>query len=190
MLRQISSYILRKSGWKMVGEFPYEARKLVILIAPHTSNMDYILGRLFFFKINVKVKFLIKKEAFFFPFGGLIRYWGGIPVDRKKNNKMVDQLAEEFSRNDSLYVVVTPEGTRKLVTHWRRGFYYIAMKAMVPLALAFLDYSRKEVGIMEIFYPTGSYASDLKHIESFYKDKVGRHPEQFNVYVKEREKGG
>ncbi len=190
MLRQLSSYILRRSGWKMVGGFPYDIKKTVILIAPHTSNMDYIIGRLFFFKINVHVKFLIKKEAFFFPFGGLIRYWGGIPVDRRKNNRMVDRIAEEFKRHESLYVVVTPEGTRKLITYWRRGFYYIAMKAGVPLALSFIDYSRKEVGIMEIFYPTGSYANDLKYIENLYRDKVGRHPEQFNLYVKEKKRKG
>jgi len=184
MLRKLSTLILKLSGWKMVGEFPYHIKKCVIVIAPHTSNYDYIIGRLFFFMINVQVKFLIKKEIFVFPIGRLIRYWGGIPVDRKRNNHMVDHVAEQFNKYESLYVVVTPEGTRKLVHHWKRGFYYIALKAKIPLALSFLDYPKKEVGVMEIFHPTGNYGKDLAYIESLYRDKTGRHPEQFNLYVK------
>lgn len=181
MLRLIASLILKIAGWKMKGEFPFEAKKAVIMIAPHTSNWDYIIGRMFFFKLNVRVKFLIKKEIFVFPIGGLIKYWGGIPVDRGKSNRVVVDTVALFNKYDSLYLAVTPEGTRKLVKHWRRGFYYIALKANVPIAPSFIDYKKKEVGLMELFTPTGDYAKDLEYLQGLYKGVTARHPEKFNL---------
>ncbi len=181
MLRYISGLILKAFGWKYLGEFPYENKKFIFLIAPHTSNLDFLIGRIFFYHLNVPIRFLIKKEAFFWPFGGLLKRLGGIPVDRKKNNRMVDYIADLFKQHDILYLAVTPEGTRKAVKQWKRGFYYIALKANVPLALAYLDYSKKEADIMEMFTPTGDYKKDLEYIQSKYKGISGRHPEQFNV---------
>lgn len=182
MIRQLASLILRIGGWKFKGHFPYEVKKCIIMMAPHTSNWDYIIGRLFFFKINVPVKFLIKREIFVFPIGALIKYWGGIPVERKKKkNNLVNFVARLFRENEELYVVVTPEGTRKLVKQWRKGFYHIALKAKVPLALSYIDYAKKEGGVMEVFQPTGDYEKDMEHIFSLYRDKTARHPEQFNL---------
>ncbi len=181
MLAFLSKNILKMAGWKISNPIPDDVKKCVIMVAPHTSNMDYVWGRLGFFVLKVKVKFLIKKEAFFFPVGGIVKAWGGIPVDRSKNNNLVDWVAGLFNNYDSLYVVVTPEGTRSLVKNWKRGFYYIALKAEVPLALAYLDYQKKEVGIVKMFEPTGDYKKDLADIQDYYRDKVPRHPENFNL---------
>ncbi len=189
MLKYISGLILKIIGWKYVGDFPYERKRFIFLLAPHTSNLDFFLGRLFFFQLNVPVKFLIKKEAFFWPFGGLLKRWGGIPVDRKKNNRMVDYVAGLFEKHDTFYLVVTPEGTRKLQKQWKRGFYYLSLRAKVPLALSYIDYAKKEVDIMEMFTPTGDYKKDLEYIQSRYMDKVARHPEQFNLSVTSRSEG-
>jgi len=181
MLAFISKYILKMAGWKITQPIPKELKKCVLVVAPHTSNMDYVWGRLGFFVLKVKVKFLIKKEAFFFPVGGLIKAWGGIPVHRTKNNRMVEYIADLFDQYDSLYVVVTPEGTRSLVKNWKRGFYYIALEAKVPLALTYLDYQKKEVGFGGMIVPTGNYKDDLALIQDFYRDKVPCHPENFNL---------
>lgn len=181
MLAYLSGLILKAMGWKYIGKFPYEQKKFIFLIAPHTSNMDFYLGRLFFTNLRVHVKFLIKKEAFFWPMGRLLRRAGGIPVDRKKSRHMVDYVAGLFDKYDSLYLVVTPEGTRKPVKKWKRGFYYIALKANVPLAISYLDYSKKEADIMEMFTPTGNYEKDLEYIRGLYRDKKGRYPDNFYV---------
>jgi 1-acyl-sn-glycerol-3-phosphate acyltransferase len=185
MLAFISRIIMKLGGWRISQSIPEDIKKCVIVVAPHTSNLDYFWGRLGFFVIRVRVKFLIKKEAFFWPVGGIVKAWGGIPVDRQKNNRLVDFVAGLFGQHDSLYVVVTPEGTRSRVEHWRRGFYYIALKAKVPLALAYLDYENKEVGVGRMFEPTGDYKADLAVIQDFYRDKVPRHPENFNLAAKD-----
>ena len=181
MLRFIAGLILKISGWRYIGEFPYEKKKFIFLIAPHTSNLDFFIGRLFFYQLNVPIKFLIKKEAFFWPMGGLLKRSGGIPVDRKKNNRMVDYIAGLFEKSDIFYLAVTPEGTRSLVKQWKRGFYHIAMEANVPLAISYIDYAKKEADIIEFFTPTGDYKKDLEYIQSKYKGITARHPELFNV---------
>lgn len=181
MLAFLSKWILNMAGWTINNPIPPEVKKCVIVVAPHTSNMDYVWGRLGFFALRVKVKLLIKKEAFFFPVGGILKAWGGIPIDRHKNNRMVEYVAELFKQYDSLYVVVTPEGTRSLVPNWRRGFYYIADRAGVPMALAYLDYRKKEIGIGMMVEPSGDYKKDLAGIQDFYRDKIPRHPENFNL---------
>lgn len=154
-------------------------------MAPHTSNWDFVIGRLAYFVINVKVRFLIKKEAFKPPFGGIFKSMGGIPVDRSKNNRMVDYVVGLFKNSESLYVVITPEGTRKPNPHWKKGFHYIAQKAGVPIALGFLDYSRKEGGVGKVMIPGVDVDKDLREIKEFYKDKKGRHPERFMLGLDE-----
>jgi len=181
MLKRISQFILWIWGWKVHGYIPPEIKKCVILVAPHTSNLDFVIGRLSYFKLGVNVKFLIKKEAFKFPFGGLLKSWGGIPVDRQSKNDMINQVAELFNKNENLLVTVTPEGTRRLNPRWKKGFYHIATTANIPIILGFLDYKNKCCGFGPPFYPSGDYAKDLPEIEKFYFDKTPRHPENFNL---------
>jgi 1-acyl-sn-glycerol-3-phosphate acyltransferase len=120
-MRRISAFILWLTGWKVTEGIPSEVPKCVVAVAPHTSMWDFIIGRLVFWKLGVKTRFLIKKEMFFWPLGPIIRWLGAIPVDRQKRGRLVDHVAALFDQYDSLYIAVTPEGTRKLVKDWKKG---------------------------------------------------------------------
>lgn len=184
-MRILSGIILKLLGWKITGSVPLTIKKCVIIGAPHTSNLDFFIGRLVYFNFGVPVKFLIKKEAFQNPLGGLLKRAGGIPVDRGKRNNLVDEMTALFNNNEQLNMIVAAEGTRKLVTQWKRGFYHIASKANVPILLGFLDYKKKEAGFGPAIYPTGDFDADFKIIEDFYRTKTARHPEMFNLSPKE-----
>jgi 1-acyl-sn-glycerol-3-phosphate acyltransferase len=181
MLYLISKLVLWLAGWKIVGRFPKDLKKCIVVMAPHTSMMDFIWGRLAYWVLRVKVKFLIKKESFETYYGGLVKWAGGIPVDRKNSSNMVETIAKMFSQTDSLFITITPEGTRKLNPNWKKGFYYIALKAKVPIALGFLDYDKKEGGVGPIITPSGNFEEDFKKIEEFYRGMKGKHPEFFNL---------
>jgi 1-acyl-sn-glycerol-3-phosphate acyltransferase len=181
MMKYISRFILWFLGWKINGVVPPGVDKAIVIVAPHTSNWDFVMGRMAYFAMGIKVTFLIKKEVFFWPAGPIIRAMGGESVDRSKSNNMVDQIAQQFEQHKKKYIVITPEGTRSLVKNWKRGFYFIALKAQVPITLGFLDYRKKEGGIGPSFRPCGDYDKDLKMIEAFYANKTARHPERFNL---------
>ena len=149
--------------------------------APHTSNWDFIMGWIGFTSIGVNVRFLIKKESFIWPIGGLLKKLGGMPVDRHKNNNMVEQIARQFEKHESLVITITPEGTRKKVEHWKKGFYYIALHAKVPIVFASLDYKFKEANIGTVLWPSGDYNEDWKIIEAYFRGRNGRHPEKYNL---------
>lgn len=176
----ISKWILKLMGWKVVGE-PYIVDKCIIVVAPHTSMMDFVVGRLFFNTLPVKVHFVIKKEMFFFPLGPILKSLGAIPVDRGGANNMVDQLADKFKAAKKMYLVITPEGTRKKVNRWKRGFYFIAQKAEVPIFTGILDYKKKEINVGERFVLTGDVDADMKAIRLRYKGASGKHPEMFSI---------
>ena len=181
MIKYISQKILWLAGWEIVGRIPDGIKKCVIIVAPHTSNLDFLIGRLAFNILGINVRFLIKKELFKFPYKGLLKFLGGIPVDRSKSNDMVNQLVNMFQKYESLAITITPEGTRKLNRKWKRGFYQIALKANIPIILGFLDYKNKRGGVGPMFHPCGNYEDDLKEIEKFYLDKSARFPENFNL---------
>ncbi|MEA4948813.1 MAG: 1-acyl-sn-glycerol-3-phosphate acyltransferase [Petrimonas sp.] len=175
----ISKFILNKIlGWKVKNTLP-DVSKCIIVVAPHTSNWDFIIGKLAYSSIGRTANFLIKKEWFIFPFNLFFKSIGGIPVERNKNNSLTGVLAAEFEKHDKLHLAITPEGTRKPVKEWKKGFYFIAMKAKVPILLIGLDYSRKEASLLDLFYPSGDYKTDIVKIKSCYKDIKGRHPERF-----------
>ena len=180
-MQEFSKWIFKIMGWKVLVTVP-EPPKSVICVAPHTSNWDFIIGKLFYWSVNRKSNFLMKKSWFFFPLGSLLRTMGGIPVDRNKRTSVTDQMAEEFSRRETFHLAVTPEGTRKLATKWKMGFYHIALKAQVPIQLAYFDYAKKEMGITGIVYPTGDEMVDMAKIQAFYKDAHAKHPENFQNF--------
>jgi 1-acyl-sn-glycerol-3-phosphate acyltransferase len=180
-VKRISYFILRLAGWKVIGKFPREYRKCVVIEAPHTSMWDFIIGWLGFQVLDIKASFLIKKEMFVFPIGGILKRLGGIPVDRGRSNNVVDDLSRRYNASESLVIIITPEGTRKRVDHWKKGFYYIALHAKVPIVMAYLDYGKKEGGVGPVFWPSGNFQEDWKIIEDFYKGKKARHPEKFNL---------
>ena len=155
-------------------------------MAPHTSNWDFLLGWIGYKSISINSKYLIKKEAFVFPVSGLIKAMGGIPVDRKASTNIVIQVGDMFRKSDDLVITITPEGTRSLSRNWKRGYYYIAEHANVPIALGFLDYKKKIGGIGHMIYPSGNYEADLKLIEEFYADKTGKYPANFSLSPQNR----
>lgn len=156
-------------------------RRCVLIMAPHTSNWDFVIGRLALWAIGAKAGFLIKKEAFFFPLGWLLKKMGGIPIDRKKSKNVVWQIAVLLNKSKEMALVITPEGTRSLRHEWKKGFYYIASMAEVPIVMGYLDYAKKEAGIGKMIYPSEDYQADLSVIYDFYKDFTARHPEKFNL---------
>ncbi|MCP4551708.1 MAG: acyltransferase [Bacteroidetes bacterium] len=187
-MKIFAKIILKLWGWKIHGIIPQNLKKCIIMAAPHTSNLDFFVGRLAYAAIGVDIKFLIKKELFIFPIGGILRTWGGgIAVDRGKRTNVVEQIVAIFDNADSIYVMITPEGTRKYSARWKKGFYLISEKANVPIALGYADYAKKEAGVGPVIYPTGDYEADLKIIQDFYRDKTARHPENFNLTPKKED---
>ncbi len=180
-MKTLSKLIYKLFGWKATGNIPEGITKAVFIIAPHTSNLDFYIGRLYCWMKDIPIKVVIKKEAFIKPFGWLLKKAGGIPIDRNKKANRVDQVVDLFKENDPMFFAITPEGTRKRAKTWKKGFYYIALKAEVPILLCFIDYEKKEAGIGPPFYPTGDFEKDFKEIEEFYRGRIGRHPENFNL---------
>ena len=169
-------------GWKIDGYMPEELKKGLIVVAPHTSNWDFILGRLVMNIFRTKAKFLIKEESFFFPMGIILRALGAIPVARGRSGNMINQVAAYFDKTDSLFVIITPEGTRKPTKRWKKGFYYIAQRANVPIILGVMNYKEKKGGVGEVFYPTGNIDEDMEYIYNFYrKNNKAKYPDNFLV---------
>lgn len=179
--KTLARLVLRIAGWKITGNMPDNVRKCVVIMAPHTSNIDLFYGWLGYLSLGLQSHFLIKKEAFGRFSGPVLKAMGGIPVDRSRSSNVVLQITEEFHKSEQLILTITPEGTRKLNRNWKRGFYFIAHSAQVPIVMGFLDYKRKEGGLGPAFYPGGDYEADFEKIRAFYKDKHARHPEKFNL---------
>jgi 1-acyl-sn-glycerol-3-phosphate acyltransferase len=170
-------FIAKLFGWKIDPNTPEGIKKAVIVVGPHTSNWDFIIGKIAFMKYGIPGKFLIKKELFFFPFGYFLKKMGGIPVDRSKNNRFTDQAVELFEKHDSFYLVFTPEGTRSYNPNWKKGFYFIAQKANVPIYIAYIDFATKTGGFHSLFQPTGDVDADLKTIKGILSQYKGKFPE-------------
>lgn len=154
-------------------------RKSVICVAPHTSNWDFFIGKLFYNAVGKKSKFLIKKEWFVFPLNFIFRSMGGISINRGKSSSTTEYMTKEFSRYDTFHLAITPEGTRKKTSEWKKGFYYIALRAGVPIQVAYIDYVKKEVGIKTHFYPTGNAEGDIMSIRAMYEGVKGFHKKNF-----------
>lgn len=172
---------LKMRGFTFKGQFPEGVKKCIVISAPHTSIEDFVIGRCFFWMEGREVKFLIKKEFFKFGLGWFLRKIGGIPVDRSKGNNMVAKTAKVFHQYDELNIVITPEGTRKRVEKWKRGFYYIAELAKVPVVLGFIDFKTKTCGYGPSFIPSGDFEKDWPMLEEFYRGMQGKKKGCFNL---------
>ena len=178
---KLSGAILKSLGWKFKGEFP-KLDKSVTIFAPHTSAWDFILGILYFNEHGIKNNTLVKKEMFFFPMNLIMKGLGAISVDRKnRNNNVVSQVASYFHQNEKFNLVVSAEGTRRNIRHWKRGFYYIAQEADVPIVISYIDYKKKEIGIHGIVRDTSDIKKTMIEINEIYRNVKGRHPENFSL---------
>ncbi len=166
-------------GWKVIDKLGKGLpNKAVVLSAPHTSNWDFFIGFFSYRVLGIKAHYLIKEEAFFFPMGGLLKKVGGIPVRRGKNNVVMDVL-KEISNNDKFLLTIAPEGKRKAAKEWKSGYHRIALKANIPIVMGYVDYKKKECGLMGTYDLKGDLKQDTLEIMKYYKDVVARHPEQF-----------
>jgi 1-acyl-sn-glycerol-3-phosphate acyltransferase len=178
-MKKICLLLLKLLNYKVdLMNIPQE-KKYVLIFAPHTSWTDFAIGKIALTAMGVNAKILIKKEFFFFPMGAFLTYIGGYPVDRKHAKNLTDKIAEYIKEKDEVVFLIAPEGTRRRVETWKRGFYHIAQKAGVPIALGYLDYRERKGGIGPIFYPTGDYEVDIQEIQKFYYGMKGKHRGRF-----------
>ena len=166
--------------FKVDYSVPEGARKCVLAFAPHTSFFDFVVGKMVMRVMDLQSRVMIKKEAFFFPLGPLLRSWGAFPVDRKNAARLPEEVARMVRESGEMALLICPEGTRKRTEHWRRGFYFIAQKAEVPVFLSYIDWKEKRAGIGIRLDPTGDFAEDMKIIAGFYRGMQGLHKGQFN----------
>jgi 1-acyl-sn-glycerol-3-phosphate acyltransferase len=184
-VRECCYWMARAFGWEFKGEIPEDIDRAVVIIAPHTSQIDFFIGMAAYrhFK-EFRGYYLAKKELFRGPFKWIFEQTGGIPVDRSKNNNLVGQVADFINSMDrKMFLALAPEGTRSYTQKWKSGFYRIAVEAGVPILMAYLDFDKREGGIGDVLYPTGDYESDARKIEAFYKDKTAFWQKKWNWKV-------
>lgn len=179
----LSSLLLKLAGWKVKITTP-DYDKSIICVAPHTSNWDFILGKLAYASVGRKAGFLMKETWFFFPLGFVFKAMGGIPVPRSQKNKhgsLVESIVRKFRESEKLNIAITPEGTRSRTDKWRTGFLQISYLAQVPCVLGAIDYAKKEILVEHTFQPTGNVDDDIRAIKDFYRPFAGKYPEKFTT---------
>lgn len=180
MFRALSKFIYYKLiGWKIAGGFPKEIKKYIIIVAPHTSGLDFFVGilvRAILPEIE-NAKYLGKKELFKPPFGWIFKATGGYPVDRTKHTNLVDAIVDIFDNKEEFVIALAPEGTRKQVDKLKTGFYYIAKKADIPIVMVGFDYKKKEVFVHEPFNTSEDFENDMEKIMTFFRGITGKIPE-------------
>ena len=177
VLRGFSIAFLKLTGWRVEGALPANTPKSVLIAAPHTSNWDLPYTLMVCFVLRLTPYWMGKASIFKAPFGGVMRWLGGIAVDRSKSNNLVGASAEAIRAADfSLQLIVPPQGTRSETHQWKTGFYYIAQAAQVPIVMAYMDYPNKRSGLGPMFVPTGDVAVDMAAIQAFYAPFTGKNP--------------
>lgn len=180
-LRGLARLLLKLSGWRVAADIHAEP-PFVFIGAPHTSNWDFALLLLGVLELRLDAKWLGKHTLFRFPFGPLMRWLGGIPVDRTRNNNLVAMMVQNFKANPQLIVCIPPEGTRSKVQRWRSGFYHIAVGANVPILMTVIDAEHKALRIMGMYRPAGLDADrEIRAIQQYYRGYRGLRPE--NAFV-------
>ena len=181
MWKSICNWLLyKRMGWnvQVTEDHP---DKYIICLAPHTSNWDFIMGLLYSRSISMQSNFLMKKEWFFWPLGPIFKKLGGIPVYRQKHTSMTDALAETARIAKIFHLCITPEGTRSKNPDWKKGFYFIAQKAGIPILLYGLDYERRLIQCTKTIIPSGDFEKDMRDIKLYFKDFKGKIPNNFTI---------
>ncbi len=178
-LMQVIAWIfLLVTRFKIEGVPPRD-RGYVLIAAPHTSNWDFPYMLAMAIKLRINVRWMGKASLFKGIWGPVMRYMGGIAIDRSKNTNMVQQMVDYYTLNPNTIVVIPPEGTRGKAARWKSGFYHIANGANVDIALGYLDFAKRKGGVIDVFTPAGDIDVDLPKIQGYYKDIVGARPENF-----------
>lgn len=177
MIRCLAKGIYHLIGWRLEGRYPHKLKKKILIVAPHTSTMDFPIGILIKFWLNIKASFYAKEELFTGIRGWALKKIGGLPVDRSKNNNLVSQAIADFNTKKELTLLITPEGTRKKVDKFKSGFYVIAHKANIPVVPIVFDYSEKAVRILPTYKVQGNGPSEIEEIRQLFVGFVGKVPE-------------
>jgi 1-acyl-sn-glycerol-3-phosphate acyltransferase len=178
MLRWLYKVFFRWAGWTFQGSFDPTIPKFIVVVAPHTSNWDFVVGVVARSILRLHhVKFLGKKELFKWPYGFIFRWLGGYPVDRKRHSNLVETVVQLFNSKESFAIALAPEGTRKKVDQIKTGFYHIALQTGIPIIQVGFDFSEKTIKIQPPFYPTGHKEEDMEHIMRFFQSVKGKYPE-------------
>ncbi len=182
ILQPIARVLMRLIGWNVDGDLP-KAPRFVAVVYPHTSNWDVPVGLICGYALGVlelwPFRFMVKDSAVNWPLvGPLMRWLGGIAIDRSQANSLVDQMVEYLGTQERFLLAITPEGTRRYRPYWKSGFYHIALGADVPVVLAALDFGNRVVSISPAFKLSGDVEADLERIRRFFAGKQARHPEQ------------
>lgn len=169
-------------GWKLNVTVP-NRNKSILCVAPHTSNWDFIIGILYRKSIGFSSYFLMKEEWFFWPLGILLKHMGGIPICRSKKGHVTDQLAEFVQQSDKIHIAITPEGTRSKNHHWKKGFYFIARAAHVPIQLYAIDYRSHTIICKQEIEPGDNMEEDFRKIRNYYQPfaSLAKFPEKFAI---------
>src|SRR5665647_1195129 len=178
--RAIGRAMMRIGGWKFEGVVP-DQPKFVVIVAPHTSNWDFVLGVAALFTLGFRVSFLGKHTLFKWPLGIFMRWLGGISVVRSVSRDRVTENINAFNSSDKLILAVAPEGTRKLVKEWKTGFYHVAHGAHVPIIPVSFDYGTRIIRLDSLFWTTGDVDGDIRKMKEFYRGVVARNPENFQL---------
>jgi 1-acyl-sn-glycerol-3-phosphate acyltransferase len=182
LLRKFSVFFLKTKGWKIEGSLPDGASKCVFIAAPHTSNWDLPYTLMVAFALELNIYWMGKQSIFTFPFGGLMRWLGGIAVNRSASTNLVAASAKALMDAEGpVQMVIPPEGTRSKTHYWKTGFYYIALAAEVPILMAYMDYKSKLSGIGPMLHPSGDIEKDMEIVKAFYAPFKGKNAEQFEA---------
>jgi len=176
-MRGISQFILKLIGWKVEDKVP-QTQRYVLIAYPHTSNWDFIMGMLARWALNMPLNWVAKHSMFWGPFRPLFMAIGGVPLNREKSVGFIQKNIELFEQREEFILGLMPEGTRSKTDHLKTGFYHIAHGANVPLALGYLDYKNKSIGVGKVMDLSGDIEADFEVIKAFYQDKTGYRPEK------------
>lgn len=181
MWKKFCNWLLYKHwGWttEVTEDHP---DKYIICLAPHTSNWDFVMGQVYSGATGIRSNFLMKKEWFFWPLGPVFRKLGGIPVYRQKHTSMTDSMAETAKAAKEFHLCITPEGTRSPNPDWKKGFYFIALKAGLPILLYGLDYERRLIQCTKTIIPNGDLEGQMREIKMYFKEFRGKIPNNFTI---------
>lgn len=178
MLERIARVIMASFGWTIRGELP-NLPKFVVIGAPHTSNRDWLLVMATAYALNVRISWMMKHTMFRGPLGTLLRRLGGVSINRREMQGVVEDCVAKFQRFEKFVLCITPEGTRSKVREWKKGFYHIATGAGVPIIPAIFDYGLKQVRFAPAFTPTGDLTADLSSLRALYAGVTAKNPHLF-----------
>ena len=179
LLRVLSKIILKIIRWQVIGYLPEDQKKYVLIVAPHTSNWDFILFVLAVSVLRLKPSVLIKSTLFVGPLGWFLRYCGAIPVNRSQASSLVTYIASIYEERDEFVLIITPEGTRSPNPNWKRGFHHVATTAEVPILVVYVDSAIRTIGIEGLMEPTDDADADLRELKTFFDAKRGLKPQNY-----------